>query len=917
MTARLRTLSRAAGALVALWLLSGGPGFCAPPAAGLVGLEMDAAGTWWFTSPTGKQFLSIGANHVEPVYWQSPSNRAFVLELYGPELISADGHLNDGSPAAGKWAQRVATNFHRWGFNTLGFHNPLSRSLQAAGDAYYVVALDLPVPWGWNMPRSALVRGFQRAPLDVFGDDFAASVRSNALARVKPYASDPRVLGYAYTDGPPWTVDDDTASNAYRSLTEAEKTIHPWVLALMSLPAEAQGKRAWLALMKARYASPGAAGATYGKKCAAWNELASTTVWTGIADAPRAGQDSQAFLLQIIRQWYEVRHQAVREHDRHHLILGDKLNLNRDARHPELLIQSLHAMGDYVDLINIQFYAPFDKQRDALALIYRESQKPILNGDTACNPQWQDHPATNQDYFGKLGETYAGEVAKLFSLPYFIGWHHCGYMRGLRPPYLAALKRGDRREIESYERGRRTYREGFITDHEVPLEALVRPLSAAIADCDRIHRHAPADSAAPAGAPEKYPGLERVLAHIRAAFPQTIKEQKEDQGDILGLPCPYTSPCAKEGFQQLFNWDTYFINLGLLRIGMQAQAKNNVDDLLFLTDKFGLVPSASRRSMANRSQTPFLALMVRDLFAATGDRAWLERAYPILVKEHSFWMTQRLSPLGLNRPGNSATTNYLLRFYSYLERERFKGLTLARESEKLAFSSQALSEAELWDFTPRFDRRAAEFCPVDLNANLYRCEIILADLSEILKNGEESAWRGKAAKRKHLIQQYLWNDQVGCYTDYDFVRHRKGDLVSCAALFPLAAGIATPEQAAAVVKKLRAVLEYDHGLATCEQRAWPFSYQWDYPNGWPPLQCLAIQALDRYGFKEDARRIAGKYVRTVIRNYETTGDLWEKYNVVTGTTEVVDEYKMPRMVGWTAGVFVYAADYLGCLEAPK
>src|SRR5512137_1974915 len=107
---------------------------------------------------------------------------------------------------------------------------------------------------------------------------------------------------------------------------------------------------------------------------------------------------------------------------------------------------------------------------------------------------------------------------------------------------------------------------------------------------------------------ERYPGMAKVMAHIRTAFPHTIKEQKEDQGDILGLPHPYTSPCVKEGFQQLFNWDTYFINLGLLRMGLQAQAKNNIDDLLFLVEKFGSVPSASRRSMANRSQTPFLAL---------------------------------------------------------------------------------------------------------------------------------------------------------------------------------------------------------------------------------------------------------------------------------------------------------------------
>lgn len=409
---------------------------------------------------------------------------------------------------------------------------------------------------------------------------------------------------------------------------------------------------------------------------------------------------------------------------------------------------------------------------------------------------------------------------------------------------------------------------------------------------------------------EADPGIAKVIAHIRTAFPQTIKEQKQDKGDILGLPHPYTSPCAKEGFQQLFNWDTYFINLGLLRIGLQDQAKNNIDDLLFLTDKFGSVPSASRRSMANRSQTPFLALMVRDIFAATGDREWLKSAYPTLTKDYNFWMTQRLSPIGLNRPHNSATTNYLERFYAYLERERFKGLKLTNREEKLAFSSQALSEAEIWDFTPRFDRRAEEFCPVDENANLYAYENTLADFSKVLNNGQESAWRAKAAKRKQLIQAYLWNEDIGCYTDYDFANKKKWDLVSCATLFPLAAGIATPEQAEKVVRKMRAVLEYDHGLSACEKRPGKFVYQWDYPNGWPPLQCMAIQALERYGFHADARRIAEKYLRTVIRNYETTGDLWEKYNVVTGTVEVVDEYKMPRMVGWTAGAFVFAADYL-------
>jgi alpha,alpha-trehalase len=406
------------------------------------------------------------------------------------------------------------------------------------------------------------------------------------------------------------------------------------------------------------------------------------------------------------------------------------------------------------------------------------------------------------------------------------------------------------------------------------------------------------------------PGAAAVLAHIRKGFPASIKVQKEGTEDIIAVPHPYTAPCVKEGFQQLFYWDTYFINQGLLRVGLAGQARHNADDLLFLLDQLGLVPNANRHSMANRSQLPFLSQMVWDVYQNQPDNEWLKSAHATLKKEYEFWSTKRLSPCGLNRSGNEAGEEYLMGFYRYLAKERFKGLSLATREEQLVFARQALSEAETWDFTPRFDRRAEEFCAVDLNSNLYTYETNFAAFSKILANGEEQEWLAKAAKRKALIQELLWNDQLGCYTDYDWKNRHRGNLVSCAALFPLAAGIASPEQAEKVVGKMRAVLECEHGLATCEKRTHPFVYQWDHPNAWPPMQMVAIQALDRYGFKEDAARIARKYVQTVVRNFEKTGDLWEKYNAVTGTIEVADEYQMPRMMGWTAGVFVFAVEYL-------
>lgn len=460
--------------------------------AAFVSLEQEA-GVWWFKSPEGKQFLSIGANHVEPIYWQSPNNKAWVQATYGPGLFSPDGVFQDGSPAAEQWARRIATNFNHWGFNTFGFHNPLSKSLRAASRAYYVVELNIPVPWGWNMARSTLLRAFQRRPTDVFGAAFVATVEAHAAELVKPRAADPQVLGYAYTDGPPWTVTDEPGT----ALTSAEKNIHPWVLALMSLPAEAKGKQAWLALMKERYASPEKVGATYACPAATWDELAAKITWTALTDTARAAEDSQAFLLKIMRQWYAVRKNAIRKYDQHHLILGDKLNMNRDAIYPEQLIQSLRVMTPYVDVINIQYYGLFDKQREALALINRETQMPILNGDTTFMPFWKDPNAHADKYYREVGQTYAAEIQKLFALPYFVGWHHCGYMRGLRPPYREALKRGDRQAIEFYEKRKITLREGLLTEHEEPIEAFTKPLSAAVKNCEKLHRAAGASEQRP------------------------------------------------------------------------------------------------------------------------------------------------------------------------------------------------------------------------------------------------------------------------------------------------------------------------------------------------------------------------------------------------------------------------------------
>jgi alpha,alpha-trehalase len=402
-----------------------------------------------------------------------------------------------------------------------------------------------------------------------------------------------------------------------------------------------------------------------------------------------------------------------------------------------------------------------------------------------------------------------------------------------------------------------------------------------------------------------------LLDYIRSHWQNTVRHETEDSGTLLGLPYPYTVPCQHEPtMQNNFYWDTYFTNLGLLRQGFIDLAKSNVDNLLFEVEKYGFVPNGNSTFFLTRSQAPFLSLMMKDIYQTFRDNDWLGSAFATWKKEYDFWVQKRLTPIGLNRYFHHATREQLLEFYADELKHRPK---LAADSEhaQLALSAHLLAEAESgWDFTPRFEQRCADFAPVDLNSLLYLNEVNAAYFCEILADPEKEVWLERAQCRLKLIHDCCWNDHNGLFYDYDFVHQQQSSVASLATFVALWARLASDHQARAIVNNLPR-FEFDYGVSACEPTRQRLTYQWDYPNGWPPLVYLVINGLDNYGFCREARRIAEKYLRVVIKNFQETGELWEKYNVVDGSIQVKNEYAMPAMMGWTAGVFVFCADFLG------
>jgi len=70
----------------------------------------DDHGTWWFTAPDGKPFLSIGVNHAEPAFWRAQGDGQFMLKTYGPEFLLPRMAKSMMPPRRERMGKRVAIN---------------------------------------------------------------------------------------------------------------------------------------------------------------------------------------------------------------------------------------------------------------------------------------------------------------------------------------------------------------------------------------------------------------------------------------------------------------------------------------------------------------------------------------------------------------------------------------------------------------------------------------------------------------------------------------------------------------------------------------------------------------------------------------------------------------------------------------
>lgn len=401
-----------------------------------------------------------------------------------------------------------------------------------------------------------------------------------------------------------------------------------------------------------------------------------------------------------------------------------------------------------------------------------------------------------------------------------------------------------------------------------------------------------------------------------------LTRRTETDCSMLPMPHPYIVPGGR--FRGLYYWDSYFAMLGLHVSGENDLIRHMVDNFAYLIDSYGHIPNANRSYYLTRSQPPFFALMVR-LLAETDGPDVLVEYLPHLQREYNYWMDGHFR-LSDHEPAFRRVV--MLPDGSILNRYWDDSAAPRPESyrEDVELAHQAASYGILpstlyrhlraacesgWDFTCRWlgDGHLAtihttDIIPVDLNCLLYFLETTLSKAYGQSSFSEPSRYfQQKADKRLQAIMTYCWDNNRSFFTDYNLVSHKPTPVLSLAGVFPLFFGLATPQQASLVHDHIRQNFLKEGGLVSTILSS---GQQWDFPNGWAPLQWIAYEGLLRYGFTETAAEIKHRWLSLNDKVFRETGKMMEKYNVVdTNLPAGGGEYPNQDGFGWTNGVYLW------------
>ncbi|GAO45047.1 alpha,alpha-trehalase TreF [Flavihumibacter petaseus] len=426
------------------------------------------------------------------------------------------------------------------------------------------------------------------------------------------------------------------------------------------------------------------------------------------------------------------------------------------------------------------------------------------------------------------------------------------------------------------------------------------------------------------------PPDEDITTHITKLW-KVLRREPDQQvkgSSLLPLPNPYIVPGGR--FREIYYWDSYFTMLGLKVSGEHELMESMVKNFAYLINTYGHIPNGNRTYYLSRSQPPFFAMMVELLASVKGDQVLVDYL-PAMEKEYAYFMDGEAEV----KPGSALKYVVKLKDGTVLNRNWDESTVPRQESYRedvetaqrsnrnkvvmyqhlRAGATSGIDFSSRWftDHQNIITIETTDIVPVDLNSLLYNLESVIARSRAMVKDDSTATlFREKAEKRRQAIDKYCWNSTLKFYTDYQFRKGKMTNAITIAGLYPFCffpdrqGYLSLQGSQAAVI--VREKLLQPGGLQTSEYNT---GEQWDAPNGWAPLEWMAVSGLARAGQIALARDIATRWTKLNEKVFKETGKMMEKYNVADlNKAAGGGEYASQDGFGWSNGVYLALTQWL-------
>jgi len=363
---------------------------------------------------------------------------------------------------------------------------------------------------------------------------------------------------------------------------------------------------------------------------------------------------------------------------------------------------------------------------------------------------------------------------------------------------------------------------------------------------------------------------------------------------------PFLTPGSKQYGDILWDWDSWLSNVALRQVLAEKATPEEraqvlryeqgcVLNYLHYGGYDGWVPIILRRNSPPRRE---LKAQV-DTYATNMHKPCLAQHAAFLTRLNggdAEWLREALFPL-------QAFVNR----YKIHQRHAATGLYFWNDDAAIGVDNDPST----------FMRPAKSSGSIFLNCLMYRELLALGYLCDRLNQSEiGDLYRRDAAELKAAIQKHCWDERDGTFysvdlnllpyegkpfsgdaklalhagypRDYDCLIQR---LDVWSSFLPLWAEIATPEQAARMVERLRDERTFNapYGVRTLSKLEKMYNVRasgnpslWTGPI-WGVSNYLVFRGLVKYGFVDDARVLADKTIALFARDFERFGALHEYY----------------------------------------